>query len=186
VQAWDKALYFLNRLAQQRFRFVWLIEYDVFIPGGPAAFLAVHRAAVANASDAVHAYNNPEMTRNTQQWAWARVTKVFKNHFPIPWFTSMVCALGLSSRMLNATDEYARKHGQLEYLEAFFPTLAHHAGMRKWNPGNFSTIIYPSWHKCGDVIAHPAGWFHPVKDIRRFNGSCWAEWRRAGLDTLRL
>ena len=52
----------------------------------------------------------------------------------------MVCAAGMSSRLLSEINSYARAYGHLEFLEVFFNTLAMHRGLSIWNPEQLSTI----------------------------------------------
>jgi hypothetical protein len=182
VHSWDKALFFFARLCPKSYGFMWLLENDVFVPSLDS-FYSVHAAAVSDNHDLVIPRHDREemlLSRSVKgkpkTWAhWSKVSMTFKA--PHPWFHSLACVTGLSSRLLREIDSYVRDNNRLEFIEVIFNTLAAHRNYSIWTPSALKTIIFrahgiPEAEFCDIVLAAPTNWFHPAKDQKRLIGAC--------------
>jgi hypothetical protein len=169
VQAWDKALFYFTKVSRS-YAFVWFMEYDVYIPS-LKAFLDVHNMAMHQRSDFV--VREKELVDNT--WIPWRVGDDF--HMDRPWYHSLVCASGLSRRLLGDVLEYTRTYHQLEMIEVLFHTITDHKKYNLYLPRQFETINfnpqgYVNWD-CKDVLTtHSDMWYHPIKDQTKFLNEC--------------
>ena len=173
VHAWDKALFYFNRLSHKKYKFIWFIESDVYIPT-IKAFLTVHRHAQKKKYDLVTKENIIEKSpRNSTQWHWPVISKTFV--MPTPWYASLSCAIGLSADMMTLVDKYAAANSRLDFLETLFNTIAMHNNMSIWNPLEMESIecckLAP-W-TCDEIESREHKWIHPIKDIRKFIGECF-------------
>ena len=169
VQAWDKALFFFTKVSRS-YEFVWFMEYDVYIPS-LKAFVDVHNMAMHQRSDFV--VREKELVDN--KWIPWRVGDDF--HMDRPWYHSLVCASGLSRRLLGDVLEYTRTYHQLEMIEVLFHTITHHKKYNIYLPRQFETINfnpqgYVNWN-CNDVLTtHSDMWYHPIKNQTKFLSDC--------------
>ncbi len=73
----------------------------------------------------------------------------------------MVCLCRLSPGLLRKIDAYVVKHGQLDFIEVLFPTLA--VGMEVVTPPALSTIFsFANWDKDAVQIDRI---YHPFKNV---------------------
>lgn len=169
VHAWDKALYYFARLSPTRYRFVWLLEDDVLVPS-VHTFSAVHIRAQEQSNDLVVASNVVEYSPHNATWKhWHVVEKTLR--LPLPWYASIVCAMGLSDKVLAKVDNYAAENKRLDFLEAFFNTLTVHASLSLWQAPALATLGL-GMVRCSDVTERPDHWFHPVKKQAEFLSQC--------------
>jgi hypothetical protein len=161
VVALDKSLYFMCRVAPH-YDFVWFIENDVYIPSVDT-FLSLNDRVIR--SDLV----SGEMFQYTNSWP---LYGHFDLHLPKPWFHAMMCATGMSRKMLSVVDTYVRTQGNLEFLEGLFPTLAYQNNMTTLQPKEFKTVVYRNDWTCNDILKYANNWFHPIKNQKEFVGDC--------------
>ena len=157
IRAWDKAFFYFAVLSKN-YSFVWLIEDDVFIPT-TRAFLSFHDL-YSNSSDLIITSNELNLLGDQSYWRW---------HLPvgkmiIPWSSSMQNVIGLSRRMLIATDDYVRWHGTIPFHEFFFNTLAIQLNVTIRTPPELRTIVYRTTYSYEQVFKQPNNFWHPVKD----------------------
>jgi len=167
VWAWDKALFYFTKVSHS-YEFVWFIEYDVYIPS-LKSFLDVHTKAMHDRSDLV-VKDNIEVDSS-----WGRVNlRVARFHLGRPWYHSLVCAAGLSKRLLSGILEYTNTNHQLEFIEVLFNTISHHKQYSLYRPRQFQTIqFHDKGHiNCKDVTTHSDMWYHPIKTQTKFLSDC--------------
>jgi hypothetical protein len=158
--AWDKALYYFSR-ANHQYDFVWFFEHDVFIPS-TQAFRAVHELYAKN-SDLVSAKVKYNRNGDISSWFHAYL---LETEFVLPWSYAMVCALGVSRRVLSAVNEYAQWRGHIAFIEFLFHTLAlHKRNMIVVTPTELSTIVYRKAYIFRSIKQAPNNWWHPVKNL---------------------
>ena len=110
VTSWDKAVYYFYK---NPIHSVWFIESDTFFYN-EQTLLNINIKCVAEDLLVGNLINesNPWMF-------WSDLTNVKTQK---PWYASMVCAIRVSSKLLNAISNYASKYKTLYFLEALFPT----------------------------------------------------------------
>ena len=166
--AWDKAIYFFTRVSTH-YKFMWFVEEDVFIPSA-SAFLAVHQL-YSRSHDLI--VPNVEYNFDGDVSIWYHAYLLAEAFVP-PWSYGMVCAMGVSRRLLSAVDEYTRWRGHSSFIEFLFHTLAlHDHRMKVIVPAELSTIVYRKNYNFEQMQAAPNNWWHPVK-----NFSLQDQWRK--------
>lgn len=154
--AWDKVLYFLCR-KKLDLDFVWIVEEDVFIPSIKSI---LEMTLKYNEFDLVCRSNGINENGNRREWHWKHVPQ----HIQPPWACSMVCAVGVSRKMLGIIDEYVKKYKSLTFIEFMFNTLAHQNNLNVMCADELSTIEYNrNW--TNEQIKTATKWLHPVKNI---------------------
>lgn len=156
VTSWEKVIYTLCR-DKTDIDFAWIVEEDVFIPS-IESFLEVNKKY--NGHDLVSASHERRVHKN-RGWAWwLSVPKAVKR----PHFRSLLCAVGMSRELLDATDKYAIEFEKLFMQETFFNTICHRNKLSHCAPEEFKNIVYrEDWEK-DKILQEPANWFHPIKD----------------------
>lgn len=172
VVAWDKALYFFNRIARQ-YSHVWFFEDDVFIPTPGIIQQLDMRHAHA---DIVSRDNILNATGELHSWYWWKF--IPRDLFPPPWSHSLVCAARLSRRLLACLDELvihsgdwlhvdtAPKHTQVfraPFIEFIFHLLALHNRMEIVTPRELAHITWRRDWQPEEIS--PRHLTHPVKDF---------------------
>ena len=176
VHAWDKAYYLFAKMLLHRYKFVWFVEWDVFVPsktafdqldassrlalGSPFPYADLITAGnVVNTDGHTH-HINPGETKVTPDWHWQRV----KGLMPPPWHGSMMCIHGMSERLLERIGSFAAAKNRLVFIEAFAITLAFHHNLTVYLPQQLSSIVFKHSWTCADVAIAPLNIFHPVKN----------------------
>jgi hypothetical protein len=167
VWAWDKALFYFTKVSLS-YEFVWFIEYDVYVPS-LKAFLDVHKTAMHDRSDLV-VKDNIEVDSS---WGHSNL-RVARLHIDRPWYHSLVCAAGLSRRLLSDVLEYTSTNHQLDFIEVLFNTIRHHKKYNLYRPHQFQTIqFHDKGHiNCKDATTHSDMWYHPIKTQTKFLSDC--------------
>lgn len=166
VTCWDKATFFFSQIATG-YKFVWILETDVFIPSFQS-FHHIHDRLRNTTVDLIISQVEKD-DENLNNWHWKALQPLF---LPKPWYHSMACVLGLSRRMLQEIDSFAQKHGKLQFLEFLPVTLAMQKQLIILNPPEFSTITHRESFSCEDILHRSMNWFHPVKRPAEFLGRC--------------
>lgn len=150
--AWEKGL---RWALESGVDYAWFLEDDVFVPN-----VETFRQLDTRYSDAdiLSAANTINATGTTDGWCWwAEAKKAIE----APWASSMVCAVRMSRRVLQAIDEYRQKHGQLCFLEFMFHTLALHKGYTVQVVPELAGIVFQrNWTAASVRTGHL---YHPVK-----------------------
>jgi hypothetical protein len=167
VTCWDKVLFFFSKVATQ-FRFVWMMETDVFIPT-LGAFTHLNNVAMKNTSADLIISSILYEDNDLNQWHWRALQPIM---VPTPWYHSMACVMGLSRKMIYILDDYVQKYGRLHFLEYLPLTLAVHNNLSIFLPHEFSTITWANTFTCEDILHQSSNWFHPIKRIAEFIGNC--------------
>lgn len=97
--AWDKAVYFFST-SETSHENVWFIEDDVFIPTHEAIINIDNKYSCA---DIISSKNVINYSGELESWVWWQF--IPKNALPLPWASSMVCAVRLSKTALRATGD---------------------------------------------------------------------------------
>lgn len=157
LTAWDKALYYVN-VVNQKHRFVWLIEDDVFIPS-TRAFIVLHEL-YSKTNDLIVANNMKNRHGLTDKWWWF----LADGYFPPPWFGSIANVVGLSRRFLIQIDEFVRWRGFVLFHEIFFTTYAFHLNYTVVNPFELRHLIFRPYFNYSMIKGLPNDLWHPIKD----------------------
>jgi hypothetical protein len=114
----DKALYYFA-LSKNIFKYLWLIEEDVFIPD------------VNIISDIDLKYPNIDLLTSSNSiinsldemphWHWKKIKNDI--NLPFPWACSMICATRISPKLLECIDNYTDIYKTLFLDEALFNTI---------------------------------------------------------------
>lgn len=170
VTSWDKALFFFNKVIP-KYRFVWILEADVFIPS-LQAFRQVHRHVVhPNATISTDLVISSIIHENNDlnAWHWRALQPLLVSQ---PWYHSMACVLGMSRALLQLLDDFATAHHRLQFLEVIPLTLAIQNNLTVYVPAEFETIAHQQYFSCEDVLHRSNHWFHPIKRPADFIGQC--------------
>jgi hypothetical protein len=112
--AWDKALRFACASDYDR---VWFMEDDVLVPN-VSALRDID--AKYEEGDILSQDNRPDDGSSPWHWRWIRP------HIAQPRAHSMICAVRLTRRVLDAVDEFRKAKGTLFFIESMFHSLALH------------------------------------------------------------
>jgi hypothetical protein len=172
VTAWNKVIYFLCR--EVKFLdFCWIVEDDVFIPSVESVR---NLTKEYSKYDLVVPNDKANIDQSREYWHWYRMPVYMeknyynssldiKNHPEKSWHKSMVCAIGVSRRLLYLINLHVLAYKELFFLEAIFNTIAHQAELDIKVLENFETIKWKQDWKESDILEKPENWFHPMKDF---------------------
>lgn len=161
VIAWDKFLYLFTSVKPYcDFKFVWVFEDDVFIPN------------ICTISNLHYNYGKHDLVTpnhhlkidQIKDWHWQHV---FDSH-SAPYYYSMVCAAGMSRKMLDAVKNHVNGHKKLFHIEAMFNTLAHHAGLSVHPAFELRSVVWQGEWGIDEFILLKNNVFHPKKDLENF------------------
>ena len=163
--AWAKATFFFCRLAP-KYDFVWFMEDDVYIPSLEAfvTMLGLSRYQDVVVKELVSREKDPALSH------WADADLHYS--YPKPWYTSMVCVIGMSSTMLSKIDDYVLEFQMMGFVEFFYVSIASHNNLTILNPSTLSSIEWQNEWTCNDVNNLNMNWFHPIKDQNSFRSGC--------------
>jgi inorganic pyrophosphatase len=157
--AWDRALYYFNRVCQKKYRNIWFIEDDVFLCSEKMLLNIDTRYSNSDLLSSFHEINETGNIR--EGWNhWVNVV----NRIGTPWAHSLVCICRLSSRLLDRVDEYIQDR-HLLFIEALFNTLCLHNGYKVDNPEEISdkSIHFNKKWTMDDI--HKGKIYHPIKEV---------------------
>lgn len=140
--------------------FVWVFEDDVFIPSVDTIQNLHNNYGNFDLVTPNHFIKNDK----TPDWHWRSIFALFPNRTE-PFHYSMVCAMGLSRRMLNEIYDYAFSYNTLFYCEVMFNTLAHDHKLKVSNPLELKSIVWMGDWGVDEFLLLPNNVFHPRKDI---------------------
>jgi len=103
--------------------------------------------------------------------------KFQKLYLKSPLYNSLVCACGLSRRLLTEVKRFVDQYHQLEHVEVLFGTLAKQHSMNVFLPTQLQTLEYRCDYTCNDLKEPNDHWYHPIKDQIHFMEHCvnWYE-----------
>lgn len=159
VCAWDKALYYFSHI-NTSYDFIWGLEDDVFIPSIDT-LINLTNNYVNNTTGLVVAKNEGNFDGDLK-WLWRQALMA---KLPLPWYCSMVPALGMSKKLIECIKEYAKNNGSLVLTEILFNTLAMHNNLKVIIAPELSTIVYRNDWTINDFKNNKNNLFHPVKNV---------------------
>jgi hypothetical protein len=158
ILAWDKALYYFNRVSELKYDHIWFLEEDVFLMS-ENVFRTVD--AKYPESDLLSAFHEINETGNIYN-GWNHWINVI-HRIGTPWAHSLISASRLSRRLLDRIDDYVQDR-PLMFIEALFNTLALQNHYSVQNPDEMRyTITYDNqWNREQVDISCL---YHPLKKI---------------------
>lgn len=118
----DKALYYFSKQKNLRYRHIWMIEEDVFIPCSNTLtdLDKKYKNGDLLCKDSVRREECPEWTH------WQHSDKVIAySNYPASIFSfTMICAIRISRRLLKDIYRFASKYNQLFIDELLFLTIS--------------------------------------------------------------
>jgi inorganic pyrophosphatase len=158
VIAWDKALYYFNRINTQ-YENIWFIEDDVFIPSQEILQKIDRTHPTADLLTSFHEINETGNVR----FGWNHWVNVI-HRIGTPWAHSLICICRMSRRLMMQIDDYV-KDRHLMIIESLFNTLAMHRGYIIEHPVELSekSIHFNKTWNLEDI--HLSNIYHPIKDV---------------------
>lgn len=155
IIAWDKFLFLFCEVLTT-YDYVWVFEDDVFIP-----FVNT----IAKLHDNYSCYdlvtpNNFPKTDNAMDWHWESIMESIK----APYHFSMVCAMGLSRKVLTKIREYKKQNNKLFHIEAMFNTIAMQNKLTVHAPLELKSVVWMGEWSINEFLLLPNNVFHPKKD----------------------
>jgi hypothetical protein len=80
----------------------------------------------------------------------------------------MVCACGISKKLLKAIDKYVQQKNELFYIEVMFNTLAHHNKLKVKDVFELKSIVWMGNWGLDEFLLLPNNIFHPKKELDKF------------------
>ncbi len=158
ITSWDKIFLYFCEL-NTKHSFLWIIEYDVFIPS-VQAFHSIHQL-YSSTSDLIVKRVIPNPSGDTSEWVhWS----VAIGRLIPPWYRSMANALGLSRRLLTTIADFVRWRGFNAFHEFSVQTLSINLNMTVVSPIEFDTLAWVQEYTWTDISNRPNNWWHPVKN----------------------
>jgi len=154
--AWDKFCYLFCEV-HTYYDFVWVFEEDCFIPNVEALKVLDY---VYNSYDLVCA-NNFYNDGSAQDWHWKSIYKYLK----APYYQSMVCASGMSRKLLDCVKKFKEENNTLLHIEAMFNTLAMQNNLNVICPFELLSVVWLGDWGLDEMVQIPTNIFHPVKNI---------------------
>jgi hypothetical protein len=155
VIAWDKFLFLFCEVLTS-YDFVWVFEDDVFIP-----FVNTIAKLHDNYSNNdLVVPNNFHKIDGVMDWHWKSIMESIKP----PYFYSMVCAMGISRRLLSKVREYKKQNNKLFHIEAMFNTIAMQNKFNVISPLELKSIVWMGQWRIDEFLLLPNNVFHPLKE----------------------
>lgn len=152
---WDK---FLCLYSETDFDFVWVFEDDCFIP---SVETLVRLNEKYNGYDLVVPNNFSNPSQKAQDWHWRNIYDKIEP----PYHYSMVCACGMSKKMLQTIKKYVDENKTLFYIEVMFNTLAMQNNLKVIDVFELKSIVWLGDWWIDEFLLLPNNIFHPLKDI---------------------
>lgn len=156
--AMDKFLYtFCEHFTD--FDFVWVLEDDVFVP----SVQTLRNLTIGYSAYDLVVQSNKLKEDDLLDWHWRSIIDKIEP----PYYNSMVCAIGISRKLLDCIKAQVHAKKTLIYSEVMFNTIAMQNNLKVICPFELKTIVWMGeWHE--DVIQQlENNLFHPMKDIAK-------------------
>jgi hypothetical protein len=153
--AYDKALLHFARLDTKN-DFVWFLEDDVFMSNALTLNTLTEKYSIY---DLVVA-NNTKKEDDVMDWHWKHIIDKTEP----PYYSSMVCACGMSRKMLDTINDYVTEKNTLFYIEAMFNTLAMNKDLVVAEVFELKSIVWLGAWGLDEFVLLPTNLFHPVKE----------------------
>lgn len=153
--AYDKALLHFAKI-DTKYDFVFFIEDDVFFSDP----LALNSLIDKYGNYDLVVGNNNKKHDDVMDWHW----KYIVDKIEPPYYYSMVCACGMSRKMLDTINDYVTKNKYLFYIEAMFNTLAMQNKLLVAEVFELKSIVWLGNWGLDEFVLLPMNLFHPVKE----------------------
>jgi len=169
----DKALYYFGT-RDIDFNHIWFIEDDVFIPTTTTIDYLDNKYPRGDLLCAENSVVNTQSDIEKSDWSMWSSGYTTKIKYPLPWGSSMICAIRCSKRLLDCIQNYAKNHGGLFLDEIFFNTVALHNNLTILPIDELSGVVWrqklkkhdnPPVGTFGGGSLKPTHLYHPVKSI---------------------
>jgi hypothetical protein len=157
ISGWDKALYYFG-IENKTYDFVWFIEDDVFFYNENTIVQIDNKYIDDDLLSNAYVENS---NGNKNSWLWHRINI---KYLP-PYYQGMMCAIRVSTKMMNCITHYAKHIKTLFFLEALFPTIALKNKLKYSTPPEFNTIHYRYLFVKQNI--NTSNLYHPVKCMTR-------------------
>jgi hypothetical protein len=154
IIGWDKAIYYFSKIKTD-FDHIWFLEDDVFIYG---------EETIQNI-DVKYPHSDilcKDKARESAPGEWAWFWPAIQIHFDRPYFQSPICSVRMSSLLMNHIRNYIDEHRRMCFIEAMFPSIAHHHNLLYDTPQEFQGIYWR--HDWVTEEINRTQIFHPMKD----------------------
>lgn len=155
--AWDKMFYLF--CGKVEYDFVWVFEEDVFIP---------EINTIVNLHNKYKDFdlvtpNNNKKTDKIKDWHWSYVLDKWKP----PFYYSMVCAFGMSKKLMQEINRFVGTNQTLYYHEIMLNTIAMQSGLKVKDAFEFKSVVWMGDWGIDEFLLLPNNVFHPVKNISK-------------------
>lgn len=158
VIAWDKLFFFFGGMFESgmNYKFIWVFEDDVFFR---SASQVKTMSTKYKGADLVCRSHTEEIEPKDWDWHWRSIKKSHKG----PYFRSMMCACGISRKLLNLIGERAKPFVGLFHIESMLNTVANENNLKVVCAKEFSTIVWKADWTLDKMYQLPNNFFHPLK-----------------------
>jgi len=111
--------------------------------------------------------NNMQRTKQYQKIVNGKCYQQSDFLLPLPWFKTMMCACRVSHKFVRTYSTWLQQNEHVTHHEMFFPTLAHHEGLKIEWCENLNPIKYRQTVDMNNI--HKDKLYHPVKRIVSHN-----------------
>ena len=157
----DKALYYFSKNENiNKYTKIWFIEEDVFIP----CFKTIKN--IDNKYNKSNDLLCAGFTKVKNENSWNNFNVVKRDadgKVKPPYYTSMICAIRVSSKMLKVIKNFAHKYKTLFMDEALFTTLAKLKNLKINIIPELKSIVFRREWRYADIKKENL--YHPIKDI---------------------
>lgn len=168
VIAWDKLFFFFTSkfksdacpIKFDSYDFVWVFEDDVF-------FRSANQIRIMSlkykGADLVSRSHVEEIEPKDWDWHWRSIKQAHRG----PYFRSMMCACGISRKLLSLIGERAKPFVGLFHIESMLNTIANENNLKVICAKEFSTIVWKADWTLDKMYQLPDNFFHPFKESRK-------------------
>jgi hypothetical protein len=156
--AWDKFLLFFCEFAPE-YDFVWVFEDDCFME----SVNVIQNIHLNYSSFDLVTPNNFKNDGKAMDWHWREIYPKISG----PYAYSMVCAAGMSRKLLNSVQDYKNNNQSLFYTEVMFNTLALKNNLKVKDAFELKSIVWQGEWGINEFLLLPNNVFHPRKDIEQ-------------------
>jgi hypothetical protein len=158
--AYDKALLYFAKM-ETKYDFVWFLEDDVFMSDALVLETLTEKYSIYD----LVVGNNNKKEDEIMDWHWKHIF----GKTEAPYYHSMVCACGMSRKMLDTINNYVNEKNTLFYIEAMFNTLAMNNDLIVAEVFELKSIVWLGNWGLDEFVLLPTNLFHPVKEPDNHN-----------------
>ena len=156
---WDKM--FLYFSYNNQYKNYWILENDVFVPTIDTIHDIDTKYKEKDILCSGHAVKEDDKVLD---WHWQRMKFKGRYAFELPWHSSMVCAIRLTSAFFDQCRQSVLKNKRLFFLEFFINTLAQKNHITCTPIPELSEIHFRKNYTAADLQDRNK-LYHPVKDV---------------------